>query len=126
MIAACVGVTGYFAMCRAEVQSTFSNAAIAKLAEFEKHWVMTYEGIKNGRYYTILTSALNHTSLFHLGFNMLMLWGFGRNTIQLFGAPTFMALFVGSVVVGGVAQYIWWDKSKDHGAGAVGASGGLS
>jgi membrane associated rhomboid family serine protease len=86
---------------------------------------MTYEGIKNGRYYTILTSALNHNGILHLGLNMLGLWSFGQLNIILFGPTTFTCLLVGSILAGGLAQYCWWQEKKDFYAAAVGISGGI-
>lgn len=85
---------------------------------------MSYEGIKNARYYTIITSAFNHAGLLHLGFNMWALWGFGQIAILYFAIPKF-GPYVGSILAGGLAQYYDWQHTQNYHAEAVGASGGL-
>lgn len=125
LILACAGVSGYHSLLRQEVVTHYSNKARDDLVAFRKHFVMSYEAIEKGRYYTILTSALNHDGILHFGFNMVGLWSFGRPTIALFGPTMFAFLLTGSVLAGGAAQYYWWRKSRDFHAGAVGASGGV-
>ncbi|KUJ11711.1 rhomboid-domain-containing protein [Mollisia scopiformis] len=125
IIAACAGVYIYSVNLEVQIKSNFSNKAKENIEWFRKHFVMSYESIQNGRYYTILTSAFNHVSLMHIGFNMIGLWGFGRSIITLFGVPTFGIIFVGAAVTGGIAQYSTWQCNKGYHKAVVGASGAV-
>lgn len=125
IIGVCGSVFIYHAALQAEVVQTKSIQAVQKLKEFQKNFVMTWEGIQNGRHYTLLTSTLMHNSLGHIAFNMLALYGFAPSIITLFGLQPFTILFVGSAVTGGVVQYWLWNKNKDYQGAAVGASGAI-
>lgn len=100
--------------------------AIASQQWLKDHCIHTLENIKEGRYYTIVTSAFMHANLGHLGLNMLALWGFGRFAAGAFGIPSFLVIYFGSIVAGGVAQNYDWERKSQWAAGGLGASGGVS
>lgn len=70
---AIIGVCGslfiYNGALQTEAVRTKSIQAQQKLAEFHKSFVLSWEGIQNGRYYTLLTSTLMHNGFGHLAFN---------------------------------------------------------
>ncbi|KAE8447430.1 hypothetical protein EG329_010844 [Mollisiaceae sp. DMI_Dod_QoI] len=125
IIATCTGIFLYSESLKTEARERYSSRAAKKLEDFQRDFVMSWESIRNGRYHTILLSTLNHNNLSHFAFNMFALWGFGRTIIALFGVPAFTALFVGSAVTGGMAQYYYWDKTRDYRGRAAGASGAI-
>jgi len=77
------------------------------------------ERIADGEYYRLLTAALLHTSLLHLGFNAYALYSLGQHIEDLLGAPRFVALYAISALGGSVASYLL------NPAPAVGASGAI-
>lgn len=124
-----MGVCGalfiYNGALQTEAVRTKSIQAQQKLAEFHKNFVLSWEGIQNGRYYTLLTSAFMHNGFGHLAFNMVGLYSFAPQIITLFGLSPFSVLFVGSAITGGVVQYWLWNENKEYHGAAVGASGAL-
>lgn len=80
--------------------------------------------------YTVLSHGFFHVDFSHVIMNSFMILIFGIATCR--GAGTgwrkharFIAVFLGSIIIGGLAQWIWWSLTNGNGA-AVGASGGAS
>lgn len=63
-------------------------------------------------------------SLMHIGFNMLMLWMFGRELERLMGARRFLTYYMVCVVGAGVVQLLA-GVAQGWGVPTVGASGGV-
>jgi len=125
VIAACGGVFAWKAY-NVEEAKKGSRKARKALADFEKHMVMSLQNIREGRYYTILTSTFAHSSVSHLLFNMMALWSFGPPIVGIYGVPTFAMLWVGAGLTGGVAQLYFWSKNSPYdGYRGVGASGSI-
>ena len=116
---------GYYELVKRAVDLNPSTETIAALRGLGAHFVQSPENIKEGRYYTIVTSAFMHNNLMHLLFNMIGLWSFGRPIVSIFGAPSFLVLYFGSVVAGGLFQNYTWEKQRQWNVGAMGASGGV-
>jgi membrane associated rhomboid family serine protease len=115
-----------YAMVTFSVRTEAPSDAIAAQQRLTDHFIHSLRNIKEGRYYTIVTSAFMHANLGHLGLNMLALWGFGRLAVSMFGVPSFLVLYFGSIIAGGMAQNFYWERKKQWSAGGVGASGGVS
>jgi membrane associated rhomboid family serine protease len=98
---------------------------MAKMQWLHDHFVHSLKNMKDGRYYTLVTSAFMHQSIMHLAMNMIGLWGFGRLIVSGFGAPSFLVLYFGSVIAGGLTQNYVWEKRGQWNAGGLGASGGV-
>ncbi|HEV2087424.1 MAG TPA: rhomboid family intramembrane serine protease [Cryptosporangiaceae bacterium] len=62
-------------------------------------------GIAAGEYYRLLTADFLHYGLIHIGFNMYVLWVFGRECERLLGRSRFLALYLLTGVGGSVAVY---------------------
>ncbi len=80
--------------------------------------------------YTVLSHGFFHVDYGHVIMNSFMILIFGIAACR--GAGTgwrknarFIAVFLGSIIIGGLAQWIWWAVTNGSGA-AVGASGGAS
>ncbi|KAH8595297.1 hypothetical protein B0O99DRAFT_512532 [Bisporella sp. PMI_857] len=86
---------------------------------------MSTRNIREGRYYTYLTSTFTHFNTAHLLFNMMALWSFGRPIIAIWGGSQFAILWAGSGLVGGFAQSSLWNKQGLGDERAIGASGSL-
>ncbi|MSR48154.1 MAG: rhomboid family intramembrane serine protease [Planctomycetes bacterium] len=76
--------------------------------------------------YPFFTHVLPHdpTSLFHLVFNMLGLWFFGRELEMRLGRGSFATLFFGAALCGAIAHLVVMAVRREP-TGLVGASGGL-
>lgn len=72
---------------------------------------------------TVLTSAFLHASWVHLLVNMVYLWVFGRGVEDVLGHGRFLLLYVGSVVIGGLAQVAGQPLAVQP---SVGASAGIA
>ena len=72
---------------------------------------------------TLVTSQFLHAGLFHLLANMIFLWAIGRPVEWIIGKWRFVALFLATGVVGGIAQTLAEPMSTIP---VVGASGGIS
>lgn len=125
IIAICICVFGYSQIVRMGVASNASSESMAAMRALNTHFVHTPEDIKQGRYYTIITSAFMHGSIMHLLFNMVGLWSFGRLVVSIYGASSFLVLYFGSIITGGLTQDYAWELKRESAVGAVGASGGV-
>lgn len=77
-------------------------------------------GVDTGEYYRLVTSAFLHDGIFHLAFNMYLLWVLGQMLEAGFGRARFLSLFVVSMLGGAFGVLL---ISPD--APTVGASGAV-
>ncbi len=78
-------------------------------------------GVGSGEYYRILTVALVHGSLLHLGFNMYALLVLGNPIEYAFGKVRFLSIFFISLLTGSLASLALNPVNQP----SVGASGAL-
>jgi membrane associated rhomboid family serine protease len=76
------------------------------------------------QYYRLFTSMFLHASLWHIGFNMLVLWMLGPQLEQVLGHVRFTVLYVVAGIGGSVASF-WFSSPEIVGIGASGAIFGL-
>jgi membrane associated rhomboid family serine protease len=82
--------------------------------------------ISSGHGYERLVSAMFlHENLLHIGGNMLFLWIFGNNVEDRLGIARFAFLYLGSGIVGSLAQVYSNPGSTAYGLGASGAISGV-
>jgi membrane associated rhomboid family serine protease len=125
LVGACIGMYGYSALVSNAVRKNPSSEAIANHKWLQDHFIHSLKNVEEGRYYTIVTSAFMHQNPAHLAMNMLGLWGFGRPIVSVCGTPSFLVLYFGSIVAGGLLQNYMWERRKQHDIGGLGASGGV-
>lgn len=125
IVGACIGMFIYSGYVNSTLKTNPSSEAIAKQMWLNDNFIHSLRNMKEGRYYTIVTSAFMHSSLPHLAFNMLGLWGFGRTIVLCYGTPSFLVLYFGSVVAGGLLENYMWMRRKQWNHGGLGASGGV-
>jgi membrane associated rhomboid family serine protease len=80
--------------------------------------------VAEGEWYRLLTSGFLHASLFHIGFNMLLLFFLGRLLEPALGTPRFLVLYFASLLTGSLGALILEPNSL--GIGASGAIFGLA
>jgi membrane associated rhomboid family serine protease len=72
--------------------------------------ILDVNEVRHGQVWRLLTYAFLHDMKFpflHLIFNMLFLWWFGSDVEQLYGSKEFLAIYLVSAFLGGVAYEIW-------------------
>jgi membrane associated rhomboid family serine protease len=91
------------------------------------NFVVSFEALSEGRYWTLLTSVFSHNFFFHLLLNMIVLRSFGSLLEEVLGPKLFLKVYVsagmaGSLVHCMVSAFVL--NAPDQ--GAVGASGALA
>lgn len=74
---------------------------------------------------SLITSQFLHGSLLHIGSNVMYLWIFGDNVEDRLGSWRFLALYIGSGVVAGLAQFMANPHATVPMIGASGAIAGV-
>lgn len=80
--------------------------------------------VAEGEWYRLITSGFLHASLFHIGFNMLLLFFLGRLLEPALRTPRFLVLYFASLLAGSLGALILEPNSL--GIGASGAIFGLA
>ena len=81
---------------------------------------VTLIGVDTGEYYRLVTSAFLHDGIFHLAFNMYILWILGHMLEPGFGKARFLSLYVVSMLGGSFGVLLLSPDSP-----TVGASGAV-
>ncbi|KAI1414204.1 hypothetical protein F5Y13DRAFT_18259 [Hypoxylon sp. FL1857] len=92
------------------------------------NYTLNMKNLREGRWYTILSSTISHINLAHLVFNMISFNAFTRCAVEIAGlrAPTILLLGLGSAVASGGASILNWYRKGTYDAGCLGASGVVS
>ena len=77
------------------------------LDSITKHAVCSLRNIREGRYYTLLTSSFTHLSPIHLAVNMFALKNLGPFIVSSFGPGTFLVLWAGGSLACDTASLYW-------------------
>ena len=87
---------------------------------------LSTEKVAHGEVWRLLTYAFLHSpdDLFHIVFNMLFLWWFGKEIEDLYGSLEFLCFYLVAALVGGVAFELW-GLSSGHTQQCIGASGAV-
>jgi membrane associated rhomboid family serine protease len=80
--------------------------------------------VMQGEVWRLLTCAFLHGGIWHLVFNMLFLWWFGREMEELYGSVEFLAFYLLAAVVASLAYVAAWSAGLQGGR-ALGASGAI-
>lgn len=85
-------------------------------------------GVLQGQVWRLLSYAFLHHpgTLWHILFNMLFLWWFGRDVEDLYGSKEFLAVYLVSAVLGGVAYVLAQVAGVGGVLPCVGASGAVT
>ncbi len=87
--------------------------------------VSTIGIVEHFRVHTLLTHAFSHMDPWHLLFNMLFVWWFGRELEDLYGVWDYAALYLGSAVVAGIGHVLLKSAIGAPQVPALGASGAV-
>lgn len=76
--------------------------------------------VGEGEWWRLVTSGFLHGSLFHIGFNMYLLWMIGPQLEKAFGRAKFLLLYFGSLFAGAAGVTLFnWDAPTLGASGAV-------
>ena len=94
--------------------------------QFYRAWAMFPVLVtQNGEWHGLLTSMFLHGGFWHLAGNMLFLWIFGDNLEDQMGHTGFLAFYLASGILAGLAQVAFEPMSKIPTVGASGAIAGV-
>jgi membrane associated rhomboid family serine protease len=62
----------------------------------ENNFLVSWQGLAEGRYWILLTSVFSHNMLFHLLINMFVLNSFGPIVLQSLGLKRFLQFYLGA------------------------------
>ena len=108
---------------------------IESIASFDPHnglfirnyLALSLEGLKHGCVWQFLTYQFLHAGFWHLAFNCVAIFFFGRAVEMALGGRRFLALYLASGILGGVVQMLFALVRPDFfGGSVVGASAGAS
>jgi membrane associated rhomboid family serine protease len=83
------------------------------------------EGVAQGSYWQLLTSAFLHVEILHIALNMFCIWIVGVYLEQQLGRWRYLALYLVSALTGSVAVYLLTGPNSAPTLGASGAVFGL-
>lgn len=100
----------------------FSYKGFNDLTFFNKY-KFQIGAIKQGEYVRLLSSGFLHVDMGHLIFNMLTLFFFADHVIDSVGVPSFLAIYVASLLFGGLFALNYHKDNLYY--SSVGASGAV-
>ena len=105
-----------------------ANALISFKAFDDEYFFRKYEfhigSIRAGQHIRMFSSAFLHVDIAHLAFNMLTLYFFAPVVIRFLGTPSFLMIYLGSLLCGNLLT-LQFHKDEYH-YRAVGASGAVT
>ncbi|MDE3099210.1 MAG: rhomboid family intramembrane serine protease [Verrucomicrobiota bacterium] len=91
----------------------------------EGAFALSLEGLTHGFIWQLLTFQFMHASPWHILFNAIAIYFFGRPVETAFGGRRFLTLYLCSGVIGGLVQVLCaWLSPDAFGGAVVGASAG--
>lgn len=105
-----------------------ANVLISFKAFEDEYFFRKYEfhigSIRAGQHIRMFSSAFLHVDIAHLAFNMLTLYFFAPVVISFLGTPSFLMIYLGSLLCGNLLT-LQFHKDEYH-YRAVGASGAVT
>lgn len=93
------------------------------------HFLVSWDALLEGRWWTLLTSVFSHQLLFHLIVNMYFLYSFGGLVENTIGSYAFLKLYLISGIAGSVSHccfsHYFMGQSDLNALGASGAISGI-
>src|SRR5208283_860447 len=94
---------------------------------FTDAFILNVDAVLHGQVWRLLTYAFLHdpNSIWHIVFNMLFLWWFGSDVEDLYGPREFLAFYLVSAVLGGIA-FVLLKMAEFPRPECLGASGAVT
>ena len=92
-----------------------------------EHFLVSWQALLDGRYYTLVSSVFSHNQFFHFLLNMLVLHSFGGIMLRTLGAFRFLSFYLIAGVISSLSHALVSALIlEDASLPALGASGALS
>ena len=92
-----------------------------------KNFLVSWDGLLEGRFWTLLTSVFSHNLLFHLFINMYFFYGFGKAIELTIGSKKFLTLYLMSGIIASLGHCFVSVMVLHHPeTQALGASGAIA
>lgn len=92
-----------------------------------RHFLVSWDGLMQGRVWTLITSVFSHNSLIHLFFNMYVLFNFGPIIETVLGTKSFIKFYLMAGLVSSLTHVcVSAFLLEKPGLPALGASGSIS
>lgn len=95
----------------------------------ETHFLVSWNGLKAGHLWTLITSVFSHNLFFHLFINMYLFYGFGKVLEDVLGPERFLNLYLISGILGSVGHCfvsaVFLNRPDLQALGASGAISGI-
>ncbi|MCS3870167.1 membrane associated rhomboid family serine protease [Chryseobacterium ginsenosidimutans] len=93
-------------------------------SNFEKYKFSVGAILNRKEYIRLLSAGFLHADIMHLVLNMYVLYSFGPAILGAFGIPGFLAIYIGSIIVGNLLSLLIYKNQSWY--SAIGASGGVA
>src|SRR5215211_4594913 len=101
------------------------NSVYIRSDNFDKLFRLSTDGLRQGWFWQLLTFQFLHGGLFHLLFNLVIIWYCGRVIEARLGTANFLKIYLASGVLGGIFQGLLAMAFPAYfGQSVVGASAG--
>jgi len=98
-------------------------------SRIDRLFTLSLQGLKEGRYYQLITFQFMHAGFWHLLFNLISLYFFGHAVEEMLGAASMLKLYLLSGSVGGLLHLAFCmvlsHFTHHFDPGVVGASAGI-
>ena len=96
-------------------------------AFMSRHFLVSWESLEEGRWWTLLGSVFSHLSFLHLFVNMFVLNSFGRFLEQFLGARFYLGFYLVAGMISSLSHAVLSNFLLGQGAlPALGASGAIA
>jgi membrane associated rhomboid family serine protease len=91
------------------------------------NFLVSWEGLMEGRYWTLITSVFSHTMFFHIFLNMYVLLGFGSVMEKTLGPLIFLRFYLVAGIISSLSHSVVSTVLLNQpGLPALGASGSIA
>ncbi|EER01328.1 conserved hypothetical protein, partial [Perkinsus marinus ATCC 50983] len=90
-----------------------------------RNFTVSRENLLHGRFHTLLTASLSHTSFTHLLVNSLVVFVYGSQLERLLGGPALIRIAITSAVAGSLGHILTASDKRDAAVGGSGVAFGL-
>ncbi|KAI0301799.1 hypothetical protein B0F90DRAFT_1816700 [Multifurca ochricompacta] len=87
----------------------------------QDNFINSYENLRNGRFWTLVTSTFSHAQPGHALFNGLTFWFLAPTALAVLGNAHFLVLYLGSGAFASLVSLVWNKERNYHSHGASGA-----
>ncbi|KAH9963176.1 hypothetical protein BC827DRAFT_1129057 [Russula dissimulans] len=104
----------------------YMQVGVPPSARWLKRWLLdnfinSYENIRRGRFWTLVTSSFSHAQPGHALVNGFTFWFLAPTALAVLGNAHFLMLYLGSGVFANLASLVWNKQGNYYSHGASGA-----